>query len=109
MIAGPGDGNAAAAAGRLRASSADRDHAVDVLKVAFVQGRLSMDEFDARIGQVLTSRTQADLTVVTDDIPAGLPGVRRPRRRTPWRRSLRSLVCRRRRFAAPLAAASWRR
>jgi hypothetical protein len=80
MFAGPGEGNAAATAGRLRASSADRDHAVDVLKVAFVQGRLSMDEFDARIGQVLTSRTQADLAVVTDDIPAGLPGVRRPPR-----------------------------
>jgi hypothetical protein len=79
VIAGPGDGNAAAA-GRLRASSADRDHVIDVLKVAFVQGRLSMDEFDARIGQVLTARTQAELAVVTDDIPAGLAGVRRPPR-----------------------------
>ena len=61
----------------------DRDHAIDVLKVAFVQGRLSMDEFDARIGQVLTSRTQAELAMVTDDIPAGLAGVRplRPPRR----------------------------
>jgi hypothetical protein len=58
----------------------DRDHAIDVLKVAFVQGRLSMDEFDARIGQVLTSRTQAELATVTDDIPAGLAGVRRPPR-----------------------------
>ena len=56
----------------------DRDHAIDVLKVAFVQGRLSMDEFDARIGQVLTSRTQAELATVTDDIPAGLAGARRP-------------------------------
>ena len=52
----------------------DRDHAIDVLKVAFVQGRLSMDEFDARIGPVLTSRTQAELATVTDDIPAGLAG-----------------------------------
>lgn len=58
----------------------DRDHAIDVLKVAFVQGRLSMDEFDARIGQVLTSRTQAELAMVTEDIPAGLAGVRRPPR-----------------------------
>jgi len=39
-----------------------------------------MDEFDARIGQVLTSRTQAELAVVTADIPAGLAGVRRPGR-----------------------------
>ena len=57
----------------------DRDHAIDVLKVAFVQGRLSMDEFDVRIGQALTSRTQAELAMVTDDIPAGLAGVRPPR------------------------------
>jgi uncharacterized protein DUF1707 len=63
----------------------DRDHAIEVLKVAFVQDRLSMDEFDARIGQVLTARTQAELAAVTADIPAGLAGVRRgpkpPRRR----------------------------
>lgn len=56
----------------------DRDHAIDVLKVAFVQGRISMDEFDARVGQVLTARTRAELATVTDDIPAGLAGVRRP-------------------------------
>ena len=80
MIAGQEDGKTAAATGRLRVSSADRDQAIDVLKVAFVQGRLSMDEFDARIGQVLTSRTQAELAVVTADIPAGLAGVRRPGR-----------------------------
>jgi uncharacterized protein DUF1707 len=80
VIARREDGKTAAATGRLRASSADRDQAIDVLKVAFVQGRLSMDEFDARIGQVLTSRTQAELAVVTADIPAGLAGVRRPGR-----------------------------
>ena len=33
-----------------------------------------------RRGQVLTSRTQAELAVVTADIPAGLAGVRRPGR-----------------------------
>jgi hypothetical protein len=80
MTGGPDEGRAAAAAGRLRASLADRDQAIDVLKVAFVQGRLTMDEFDARIGQVLTSGTQAELAVVTADIPAGLAGVRRPRK-----------------------------
>src|SRR5690242_5210975 len=79
MTGGPDQGKAAAVTGRLRASSADRDQAIDVLKVAFVQGRLAMDEFDARVGQVLTSRTQAELAVVTADLPAGLAGARRTR------------------------------
>lgn len=78
MTGGPGDRSAA---GRLRVSTADRDHAIDVLKVAFVQGRLTMDEFDGRIGEVLSSRTQAELAVVIDDIPAGLARVRKPSRR----------------------------
>ena len=50
-MTGPGDEKAAAAGhGRRRASCADRDQAVHVLKAAFVQGRLTKDEFDARIG-----------------------------------------------------------
>jgi DUF1707 SHOCT-like domain len=80
MTAGPGDGAAAAAEGRRRVTPADRDHVTDVLKVAFVQDRLSMDEFDVRIGQVLAARTQADLAPVTADLPPGLAGLRPPRR-----------------------------
>ena len=83
-MAGPEDEQAAAAArGRLRLSHGDRDQTIDTLKVAFVQGRLTKDEFDARIGQTLAARTYADLAAVTADIPAGLAGVRRrkpPRR-----------------------------
>ena len=55
-----------------------------MLKVVFVQDRLSKDEFDARVGQALTSRTHTELNAVIDDIPAGLVGVRPPR--TPQRR-----------------------
>jgi hypothetical protein len=58
----------------LRASHADREQVIDVLKAAFVQGRLAKDEFDLRVGQVLASRTYADLAVLTGDIPAGLTG-----------------------------------
>jgi hypothetical protein len=61
----------AAGRSRLRASHADREHVVDVLKVAFVQGRVTKDEFDARVGQVFASRTYAELAAVTADIPAG--------------------------------------
>ena len=56
--------------GQLRTSRADRDHAIDVIKAAFVQGRLTKDEFDVRVGQVLTSRTYADLTALTADVPS---------------------------------------
>jgi hypothetical protein len=63
---------AAAAAGRsrLKASDSDRDRVLDMLKAAFAQGRLTKDEFDARVGQTLLARTWGDLTELTDDIPA---------------------------------------
>jgi hypothetical protein len=61
---------AAAARSRLRASHADREHAIDMLKGAFVQGRVTKDEFDARVGQAFASRTYAELAAVTADIPA---------------------------------------
>lgn len=73
----------AAAAGRhsrLRASHADREHVIDRLKAAFVQGRLTKDELDARVGRTLASRTHAELAVVTADIPAGLTGDLLPRK-----------------------------
>jgi Domain of unknown function (DUF1707) len=71
-----GDHMAAAAAGcgRLRACRADREHLLDVLKAAFVQGLLTKDEFDMRVGQTFASRTYAELAALTADIPAGLIG-----------------------------------
>ena len=45
---------------------------IDTLKVAFVQDRLTKDEFDARISQALASRTHAELAAVAADPPAGL-------------------------------------
>lgn len=73
-MTGPGDENAAAApsSGHMRASQADREHALDVLKVAFAEGRVTPDELDQRVGQVLAAQTYAELAVVTADIPAGL-------------------------------------
>lgn len=56
--------------GRLRASHADREQVVDLLKVAFVQGRLTQDELDGRIGQALAARTYAELAALTADLPA---------------------------------------
>ena len=68
------------AARGLRASRADREQVIDLLKAAFVQGRLDQDEFNARVGQVLASRTHWELAAVTFDLPADLLGAlpRRP-------------------------------
>jgi hypothetical protein len=55
----------------MRASHADRERVIDLLKTAFVQGRLAKDELDLRVGQVLASRTYADLGALTADIPTG--------------------------------------
>jgi Domain of unknown function (DUF1707) len=68
-----------AQAAGLRASRADRERVIDLLKAAFVQGRLDRDEFDARVGQVLASRTYAELAAVTADLPVELIGTLPPR------------------------------
>ena len=94
-----------AARGRLRASHADREQMTDVLKAAFVQGRLTNDEFDARIGQALAAVTHADLAAV---IPAGLTGARSPKEaartqaRPPVHNGVKSSAS-----AIALAAALW--
>jgi hypothetical protein len=94
-MAGPGDEIAGGEAGRLRASHADRNRVIDVLKAAFTQGMLDKDEFDLRVGQVLTSRTYADLAALTADIPATLaaqpPPV--PARQSRERSFVKALAC----------------
>jgi hypothetical protein len=59
--------------GHLRASHADRERVIETLKAAFVQGRLTKAELDARAGQAFAARTYADLGALTTDLPAGLP------------------------------------
>jgi hypothetical protein len=71
-------GPEAAAWARLRTSDADRERAIEALKVAFVQGRLTKDELDTRAGLALVSRTYAELTAATANIPAR-PAAPRPR------------------------------
>jgi len=66
----PGDTGAPGDRGRMRAAHADRERVVEVLKAAFVQGRLDKDELDTRVGQAFASRTYAELAAVTADIPA---------------------------------------
>jgi len=53
---------------------------IAVLKAAFVQGRLTKDEFDTRVGKVFTSPTYAELAAVTADLPAEPGDARWPRK-----------------------------
>jgi Domain of unknown function (DUF1707) len=84
-MAGPGDEITATAGGRgrLRASHADREQVIEVLKAAYVQGRLTKDELHARAGQAFAARTYGELAAVTADLPPGLtvaPPPRQPAR-----------------------------
>ena len=94
----PEPGAQPAAAG-LRASRADRERVIDLLKAAFTQGRLDREEFDARIGRALASRTYGELAADTADIPAELVGAlpRRPpdraRRRIPFNTAVTGGAC----------------
>jgi hypothetical protein len=52
----------------MRASHADREHAIETLKDAFVAGRLTKDELDALAGRALAARTYAELAALTAEI-----------------------------------------
>ena len=95
-MAGPGDEIAAGEAGRghLRASHADRENVIGTLQAAFVQGMLTKDELDLRVGQTLAARTYAELAALTADIPAGLTGSPPPQRaRRPANKKAAAAVC----------------
>jgi class 3 adenylate cyclase len=53
-----------------RASHADRDRVVDVLKAAAADGRLTADDLDQRLEAALTARTRADLEPLLADLTA---------------------------------------
>jgi hypothetical protein len=65
-----GDLPAAVAGEELRASHADRDQVVELLRVAAGDGRLSAEELDDRLERALTARTYAELAALTTDLPA---------------------------------------
>jgi hypothetical protein len=62
----------------MLAATADRERTADVLKAAFIEGRLSQEEFDARSARVMAARTYADLNAVIADLPAGPGGAVAP-------------------------------
>ena len=61
----------------LRASDADRDRVIDVLRAATADGRLTADEFNERMEAALASRTFRELAPLTADL-AATPALRTP-------------------------------
>jgi DUF1707 SHOCT-like domain/Domain of unknown function (DUF4190) len=55
----------------MRAASADRERAVDVMKAGFAEGRLTQDEYNERISRAYAARTYGELAALTADLPAG--------------------------------------
>lgn len=58
-----------APAPEMRVSDADRDAAAAALGEHFAQGRLTLDELDARLDAALTATTQGEITQATRDLP----------------------------------------
>ena len=56
--------------GTMRAADADRDRVAGILSTAYSEGRLSRDEYDARLQSALSARVYADLDDVVTDLPA---------------------------------------
>ncbi|MEU8245120.1 DUF1707 domain-containing protein [Nonomuraea sp. NPDC048916] len=67
-------------AGDVRASDAEREAVVEQLRVASVDGRLTLAELTDRTEAAYTATTHAQLAVLTQDLPAGAaPAPIRPR------------------------------
>ena len=83
MAIGPWDPTNAATPGQAHflASDADREHAVDLLKAAFVYGALTRDELTARTARALTARTYAELAAITGGLAPARPQHKPPARR----------------------------
>lgn len=75
--------------GQLRASDADREQVIELLKGAFIRGQLAKDELAERVAGALTSRTYAELAVLTADIPAAAAAEPAPPERTATKTSPR--------------------
>ena len=56
------------AGGNLRASDADRDQVATLLSTAYAEGRLTREEHDERVGQLMVAKTFDDLIPITRDL-----------------------------------------
>jgi hypothetical protein len=56
------------AGGNIRASDADREQVANVLNTAYAEGRLSREEHDERLSQLMAAKTFDDLIPITHDL-----------------------------------------
>jgi hypothetical protein len=83
----------------VRASDADREAAVQLLRENLFAGCLSSDEFEERTDRVYAARTRDELDELTDDLPSARAsppsreGESRPARK-PWLPGQRSFSVR---------------
>ncbi len=56
------------AGGNLRASDADRDQVATLLSTAYAEGRLTREEHDERVDQLMAAKTFDDLIPITRDL-----------------------------------------
>ncbi len=82
-----------AAPSAIRASDADREETVGELRRHHAEGRLSLEELDARAGAAYQARTVGELAPLLGDLPAPVPPPPPPPSR--WNLAAR--------FAAPIA------
>ena len=67
----------------LLASDAERDEAAERLRQAAVEGRVTQEELDERLGRALGARTRGELDAVVADLPAPGRTPRQSARRRP--------------------------
>ncbi len=62
----------------VRASDAEREHTVELLRAHAGEGRLTLEELAQRIDTAYACRTRDELERVTADLPAGTPSAATP-------------------------------
>jgi len=66
----------------LRASDADRERTIELLRGHAAEGRLTLEEFADRMSAAYLARTNDDLEKLTQDLPSAHPAVTSRRRPT---------------------------
>ena len=69
MTRGPDE----AASATIRISDSDREVVIERLREQTTAGRLTLEEFDGRVGEVMQARTIADLRQTLRDLPLPMP------------------------------------
>lgn len=62
----------------MRASDADRERLVEMLKTAFAEGRLTQEEYTLRMERAYTARTYGDLDALIVDLPGAATAMPHP-------------------------------